>query len=48
MANGKMLVEDSKKVKFYGVGNDDMIMLTSQKMMQAAGLGGMNSQIQQQ
>jgi hypothetical protein len=46
MANGKVLGDDSKKAKFYGLANDDMVMLTSQRMMQAAGLGG--AQMQQQ
>ncbi len=36
MVNGKLLDNDSKQVKQYGVSNDDFIMLTSMSMMQAA------------
>lgn len=41
MANGKVLDNDSKQVKSYQVGNNDMIVLSSMKLMQAAaGLRG--------
>lgn len=42
MANGKVLDNDTRPVKSYQVGNDDMIILSSMKLMQAA--AGMRGQ----
>lgn len=40
LGNGKMLADDRQKVNSYGIGNEDMIILSSVRQMQAA-TGGM-------